>query len=491
MKSGPSSSELMKRAGESAAAEILSRFRADAESGVAIYTGPGNNGGDGWVVAGVLAQSGIKTTVVEIAKPNSDEANEARVVGLASGAVIEKSAAAERLIIDALLGTGSSGAPRGKIADAINCIAGQRADGAKVISLDVPSGLDATTGAREGAVAADLTISFGLMKRGALISRDCCGDIALLDIGLTAEDLMSELPMLVDADWVSKSVPRIPVNAHKGTRGRLSIIGGGAGMAGAAILSGEGALRSGIGLLRVVAAAANEIAIHAAVPAALFSSWPSTPDELSKLVESTDVMAIGPGLGRSQVTRELVERILLAWSGPVVLDADALSIFAGDLRSLAKLLKGRPAVITPHPAEMGRLVEKSTEKVLEGRFEIGIEVAKVLGAAVLLKGTPTVVFSPSGDRYVSASGTAALATGGSGDVLTGIVATLLVQTRYSGEAPSIAAACAAFIHGRAAELCGNVRGTTLDDVLHTMPAAWNEAPRTPRDGVLAYLPIYR
>ena len=262
-------------------------------------------------------------------------------------------------------------------------------------------------------------------------------------------------------------------------------------MAGAVILSGEGALRSGIGLLRIVAAPNNEIAVHAALPAALFSPWPSTPDELSKLVESTDVMAIGPGLGSSPVTRELVERILLAWSGPVVLDADALNIFAGDVSSLAKLLKGRPAVITPHPAEMGRLIGKSTTEILDDRFEIGIDVARTLDAAVLLKGTPTVVFSSSGDRYVSAAGTAALATGGSGDVLTGIVATLLFQARKGNGASAMAAACGAFIHGRAAELCGKVRGTTLDDVLRALPAAWNETPRPMRDGMLADLPIFR
>jgi NAD(P)H-hydrate epimerase len=481
----------MNRAGESAAAEILSRYRADADSGVAIYTGPGNNGGDGWVVAGAFARGGITTKVVEIAKPGSDEACDARTKALAFGAVIGKSDVGESLIIDALLGTGSTGTPRGDIADAIDSIERERAHGAKVVSLDVPSGLDATTGAREGAVAADLTVSFGTMKRGALISRDCCGDIVLVDIGLTSGDIMSELPMLVDADWVSKAVPRIPVDAHKGTRGRLSIVGGGQGMAGAVILSGEGALRSGIGLLRVVAAPNNEIAVHAGLPAALFSPWPSTPDELSKLVESTDVMAIGPGLGSSPVTRELVERILLAWSGPVVLDADALNIFAGDVSSLAKLLTGRPAVITPHPAEMGRLIGKNTNEVLDGRFEIGIDVAKRLDAAVLLKGTPTVVFSSSGDRYVSAAGTAALATGGSGDVLTGIVATLLFQTRKGDGASAMAAACGSFIHGRAAELCGKVRGTTLDDVLRALPAAWNETPRPMRDGMLADLPIFR
>jgi NAD(P)H-hydrate epimerase len=261
-------------------------------------------------------------------------------------------------------------------------------------------------------------------------------------------------------------------------------------MAGATILSGQGALRSGIGLLRIVAAAANATAIHAAVPAALFQQWPATPSELTRLTESSDVIAIGPGLGNSPLTRDLVERILLAWNGPVVIDADGLNVFAGDLASLADLLGGRPAIITPHPAEMGRLIGVSTDEVLAQRFEIGTSVAARLGAAILLKGTPTVVFSPGGERFVSAAGTAALATGGSGDVLTGIASTLLAQ--MSGERRSAeAAACAAFTHGLAAELCGPVRGTTLDDVLYSLRDAWTYSAEGLRAGILAQLEAHQ
>ena len=171
------------------------------------------------------------------------------------------------------------------------------------------------------------------------------------------------------------------------------------------------------------------------------------------------------------------------------MDADALSVFEGDAASLAKLLRGRPAIITPHPTELGRLLGRDTHDVLDNRFEIAKDLARDTGASVLLKGTPTVIFGPDGQRFVSAAGTAALATGGSGDVLTGIVGTLLAQ----GIAPSSAlengatepaipgslptaeiAAVAAFIHGRAAELCGPVRGTTLEDILLALPDAWNE-----------------
>src|SRR4029078_8150375 len=200
-----------------------------------------------------------------------------------------------------------------------------------------------------------------------------------------------------------------------------------------------------------------------------------------------DGAAMVTGLGNNAISRDLVERVLLAWSGPVVLDADALNVFAGDLQSLGKFLECRYAVLPPHPAEMRRLLGIETEDVLAKRFEIGIEVSASTGAAVLLKGSPTVVFSRSGARYVRASGTAALATGGSGDVLTGMVATLLAQMTDGVARAADAAGCATYVHGRAAERCRFVRGITIDDILHALPVVWNEEPRKPADGVIAEL----
>jgi NAD(P)H-hydrate epimerase len=314
-----------------------------------------------------------------------------------------------------------------------------------------------------------------------------CGAISIVDIGLNADDLMTRLPQLVDHEWAHSRIPSIPVDAHKGTRKRLAIIGGSSGMAGAAILAGQGALRSGIGLLDVYCARESIVSIHAAAPAAIVHPWPESPDQISSLVEKVDCIAIGPGLGKNDETRDLVERILIAWSGSVVLDADALNVFAGDLGSLAKLLRGRDAVLTPHPAEMGRLLGVETAEVLAKRFDIGTAAAADSGAAILLKGSPTVVFARSSARFVSASGTAALATGGSGDVLTGIVATLLAQMPEGEDRAADAAACGAFIHGRAAERCRFVRGITLDDVLHALPIAWNEGPVSLTDGTIAEL----
>jgi NAD(P)H-hydrate epimerase len=483
MAKGISSAELMSRAGQAAAREIQQRCSDRLGDGVLVYAGSGNNGGDGWVVAESLVKAGIPVEMMA-SEPRSHEAAQARDAALSAGVSMGQTVAAQQVVVDALLGTGSSGIPRGNVATSINALNNRRKDGAFVVALDVPSGLDSTTGEHQGSVAADLTISFGTMKRGHLISRATCGEIVVVDIGLTDGAGMSSLPMLVDAGWVHSHIPPIQADAHKGTRKRLAVVGGGPGMAGATILCGEGALRSGIGLLRIVAAPVNAVAVHAALPAALFMEWPTTPSALEKLSSSSDVIAIGPGLGNSPMTRDLVERILLAWSGPVVIDADALNVFAGDVDALATLLKGRPSIITPHPAEMSRLIGVSTEDVLANRFDVGADLAKKLGGAVLLKGTPTVVFSSDGSRYASAAGTAALATGGSGDVLTGIASTLLAQMTDKGSAPAEAAACAAFIHGRAAELCEFVRGTTLDDILGMLPLAWNETPPVLTPGIL-------
>jgi hydroxyethylthiazole kinase-like uncharacterized protein yjeF len=495
---GTSARELMERAGRAAADEIIRRFKLILPGGTTVFTGPGNNGGDGWVVARCLAESGFPVTVIEAAPVKTPEAQAAEHDAGMPAQNVDTAEALEGeaprigdapILIDALLGTGSSGAPRDTIAAAIEIINRAGDEGAVVVALDVPSGLDATTGDHELCIEADLTLTFGVVKRGLILAREVCGEIMVLEIGLVSGPHLDSLPLLLDHHWVAARIPEIPPDAHKGTRRRLAIVAGGEGMAGAAILAGNGALRSGIGLIRLAVAPQNVPAIHVGLPEALVQPWPAEPAALARLNDDADALAIGPGLGRSPEVRDLVERVLLSWRGPVVVDADALSVFENDAGSLAKLLRGRPAVITPHPAELGRLLGRDTSDVVKNRFEIGVELARETGAAVLLKGSPTVIFGPDGRRFVSAAGTAALATGGSGDVLTGIIGTLLAQgirpssTLENGASESTSenpgpvaeiAGVAAFIHGRAAELCGPVRGTTLDDILFALPDAWNE-----------------
>lgn len=486
---GTPSRELMQRAGMAAAAAIVRLLGDRTSAGVRVLTGAGNNGGDGWVVAADLAKRGIPVEVVEIVEARTGDAK------------AEKAAAAPALerakhpgdgaaIVDALLGTGASGAPSGAVAAAVQAIARARASGAYVMSLDLPSGMNASTGASTGAVVADATLTFGSTKRGQLVCRANCGRIVVLDIGLLPPDGETQPPELLSAGDVYPLIPTITARAHKGTRKKVAIVGGSEGMAGAVLLAAQAAFRSGVGLLRLCVAEGSVSAVHGAAPAALVTEW--QPDAQFDDPNSAwaDAVVLGPGLGKTPRAKRFAEHVLRGKAKLLVLDADGLNIFAPDAESLVELLDGRPTVLTPHPAELGRLLWRDTKEVDAERFDIALEAARLFGAVVLLKGTPTVIAAPDGEVRVSGAGTPALATGGSGDVLAGMVGTLLAQT---GDA--FASACAAaWIHGRAAELATgdrNSRGTTLDDVLRMLPDAWQPVREKLGPGVLAELPPVR
>ena len=485
----------MERAGTAAAREIERRYAERLRAGAVVFAGPGNNGGDGWVVASRLAKSGVDVTVIDFAGPKLKSAESIAFRDEAKGSVcvVDTAPSEATVVVDALLGTGFEGAPRGKIAEGITSVNGLRDGGAAVAALDVPSGLDSTTGQHSTCVVADLTLSFGGIKRGTLVARDCCGEIVAIDIGLDGERQEAgggrrdgaSLPLLVDGEWVRSRIPPIRFDAHKGTRKHLAILGGGKGMPGAVVLAAKAALRSGIGLVRTLVAPENVAAVLAAVPSVLNSEWPTTSNQISSEISGwADAAVIGPGMGQSRETRALVERLLREAKIPVILDADALNVFAEDAKTLGGLLAGRQALVTPHVAEFARLAGVGASEVIANRFDIGGELAQTLNCAVLLKGSPTVIFAPRGERFVVARGSAALGTGGSGDLLSGIAGTLLAQT---GDA-TVAACCAAWVHGRAAELCEYVRGTTLDDVLYALPRAWNEPEPRPEPPVLVVVP---
>lgn len=498
--SGVASRALMDRAGRHAAALILDRFAEVLTDGAMIYVGPGNNGGDGWVVALALHQAGCQVQVVECGAMRTADGIAARASYLAAradvshGGDVSDVVVAPAIVVDALLGTGTAGAPREPVAAAIARVAAHRAAGASVVALDVPSGLDATTGAAPGAcVRADLTVTFGTVKRGLLAHRDFCGVIVAVDIGVADVPEAERLPQLVTSPAVEALVPRISAQAHKGVRKRLVIIGGAPGMAGAVVLAARGAARSGIGMVRLCVAPESLNAVQAAEPVATAVAWPTgNAAELAALCDYADVMLIGPGLGTSATAQELAARVLATFRGPVVLDADALNAYAGRVHALRTAIESegaRAVVLTPHPVELARLAGVSPGDVHSRRFEIAGETARSTGATVLLKGVPTVV-SDGATTQVVAAGTAVLATAGSGDVLGGIVATLLAQTEHA----LVAASCGAWVHGRAAEIAGagRVRGVTLDDVIHALSDAWPHATRdldvVDGDAVLAELP---
>lgn len=494
IQAGAPSRALMQRAGAAAAAEIALRLADRLGDGVVVFAGPGNNGGDAWVVARALRAAGVTVRVIEPVEAKTDDARLERGLFTATNSgTVDRTAndRGEAVVIDGLLGTGASGAPRGEMATAIACIESMRARGAHVVALDLPSGLDATTGAAPGAaVAAALTLSFGTIKRGQLLDRDRCGKIVALDIGLAPPANADLSPELVSEAWVASRLPHLAANAHKGTRKKIVIVGGASGMAGAAILAARAAARTAAGMIKLVVAPESIAAVQEAEPAALAAPWPQDDDSLERDVVSwADALVIGPGLGRGAGTRAMVERLLSASKErglPVLLDADALNAFAGDAAALAPLLSGRPALITPHAVEFSRLAGQPVDQVLAHAFDAGGALADTIGACVLLKGVPTVISAPGGTRLISAEGTPALATAGSGDVLSGICGTLLAQL---GDALS-AGAAGAWLHGRAGERASahGVRGATLDDVLEALARGWSLSSAPTRYPVLAELP---
>jgi NAD(P)H-hydrate epimerase len=261
-------------------------------------------------------------------------------------------------------------------------------------------------------------------------------------------------------------------------------------MAGAAILTARAAMRSGVGMVRLVVDPESLPVVQAAEPFALAGAWPDDAGGVEREITGwADGVAIGPGLGRGGDARALVDRVLAAWKGPVLLDADALNAFDGDLDALARAAGGRAMLLTPHPAEFARLASTDIAQVLANRFGIGSELARRTGATVLLKGLPTVITAPNGEQLVSAAGTPVLAAAGSGDILSGIAGALLAQMGNALHA----GAAAAWIHGRAAELTAvrgsrQVRGITLADVLGRLGSAWPNEEATSRYPVLFELP---
>ena len=484
---GIASRTLMLNAGAAAADVMVRKFGDALGGGVLVYTGPGNNGGDGWVVASQLAERGVPVRVREVVESRTGDAFQARAAALPRVA-LGAGDGSEIVVVDALLGTGARGAPARALADAVRDIHERRSAGAVVVALDIPTGVDATHGAGKLAVTADLTISFGTLKRGHLLARGECGAITVVDIGLEKHAEGSDgAPTLVDEMYVANVVPPIEADTHKGKRRRVVIVGGSRGMAGAAILAARAASRSGIGMVRLLVEEASLAPVQAAAVEATAATWPIAGADFPALLDGCHAVLIGPGLGHSEQARRLLETVLEVWQGPIALDADAITLFEGEVPMLSAALARRPALLTPHVRELARLVGTSDDDVIRSRFEVAQDAAHVLGASIMLKGVPTVVTGPTGECMISASGTPVLATAGSGDVLAGIAVTLLAQT---GD-PFRSGAASAWIHGRAAEIANTgrpIRGVTISDVIESLGHAWRLSNVPPTPPVLTELP---
>jgi NAD(P)H-hydrate epimerase len=411
---------MMERAGRAVADAVLRRY-PDARR-IAAVCGKGANGGDGRIALRVLAEAGRET---------SDELDGAD------------------LVIDALFGTGFHGAPRDEAAQTIERI---NAASAPIVAVDLPSGVDGSTGGIAGAaVAADVTVTMHAPKVGLVVApgRFHAGEVEVADIGIEAEETRHRLV----TEEILRLVPPKRASDTKYSAGSVLVVGGSPGMSGAVCLTAEAAFRADAGYVSV-ATHAESLPV---VEGWLLEAVKAPLEEVDRLAERASAVAIGPGLGRGDDERALVSRLLRELRVPIVVDADALfGLEPGDWPA--------PRVLTPHAGELARLLGHEVDA---HRLEAVQAAAERFGSVVLLKGADTLVAAPGEGVLVSASGTPALATAGSGDVLTGVVAAFLAK----GMDARLAAAAAAFAHGRAAELVPHQRGVVASDVVAALPQA--------------------
>ncbi|MEX0692473.1 MAG: NAD(P)H-hydrate dehydratase, partial [Gemmatimonadales bacterium] len=462
MAGGIPSRALMDAAGR-AAAQVIATAAPVASLPLARHTalvacGPGNNGGDGWVVARALRAVGWQVWASDLDRPRSPDNEANRTLALAEGVTRLDPTAPwpdAAVVVDALLGTGAVGPPSDEIGALATRIASLQAP---IVALDGPTGLDLTTGVAHGPVRADLTVTFGGVRRGHLFARDWCGDIVVVDIGFPAPD--PTLPWLVTDRWVAEHLPPITSAMHKGDRGRILVVGGAVGMAGAVIHAARAAFAAGAGLVKLAVAEASVSAVQANLPDALVST------DLDADIAWADAIVLGPGIGRDAAAQRLVERVVTKARVPIVLDADALH--QGGMAKGGKA--GR--VLTPHP---GEFAAQFPGIALDDPYDAVTRAAATCGAstAVLLKGVPTVIAATGAPLRVVARGNAGLATGGSGDILAGLIAMALAR----GLAPDVAAALGAHVLGRAVEIAAThvpVRSMRPDDVLAALPDVWRD-----------------
>ena len=485
---------LMEAAGRAAAGVLAERFPFRLGAGVLVAAGPGNNGGDGWVAARVLHRHGVP---VWVSGPPGDQSPLCREMAERARKEGVREVAGDGpwpnvgLAVDALLGTGAKGAPRPPVQALVDRIADLEVP---VLAMDGPTGLDLATGASHSAVApAAVTVTFGGLRRGHLLARDEVGDIVVVDIGHPAMD--PAWPLLVTDEFASLRLPPFEARAHKGIRGRVVVIGGDAGMSGALRLASRAAFAAGAGLVHAVAPEATIAALLTAEPDLQTLAHPlegPLDPRLLGLLERCDAVVIGPGLGRATGRRAFVE-VVLAAAPRAVVDADALVALAGGAKGLAAAAARIPLVLTPHAGEFRALFPAHADGMELDPWTAAAAAAQDAGATVLLKGVPSVVARPSRVPLCVASGNPGLATGGSGDLLSGFVGALLGQ----GHDPEIAAALGAQILGRAADLGARrhtARGLRPMDVLAALPdlwrawESWRAARPSPRPPVLLELP---
>lgn len=482
---------LMENAGRGCAAAIVARFPVPGRA--VVVAGKGNNGGDGYVIARLLKERGWEVRTIVLAA-RAEIGGDARLnlerldpesltfspapAGLVPHREILSTAT---IIVDALLGTGLKNPVSAVYAEAIALL---NEAGKPVVAVDIPSGIAVGTGAVLGsAVCAVLTVTFGLAKIGHVVYPGCeyCGAVEVVDIGIPAEVAAAADGVdFVDAVAAGGLIRHRDRQAHKGAFGHCLIIAGSTGKTGAAAMAANSAVRAGSGLVTLAAPASLNAILEVKTTEAMTIPLPDEgtgflgPAAFAPLIaarEGKDSVAIGPGISWNKVTARLVRQLVPQVEQPLVIDADGLNVLSEDVELLLK--KKSPAlVLTPHPGEMARLAGMSVAAVEADRLGIARAFASRYGVYVILKGARTVVAAPDGRMAVNGSGNPGMASGGMGDVLTGIVTSLLGQ----GYEPFDACRLAVFIHGHAADLVAAEKGEigmSAVDVQERLPIAFH------------------
>ena len=432
---------------------------------VVALAGSGHNGADALVALRTLHAWGrpVRAVLCGNAAPEPDVLS-GWDIPLHEPSQLVSCATDAAVLIDGILGTGITSAPREPQA---TYIAQANASGVPIAAVDGPSGANFTTGQVPGAcIRAQLSVTFGWPKIGLLRfpAREYCGDLVAVEIGFPPPP-QPPAARAITARWVRDQMldPR-QANAHKGQSGYLTLVAGQAGMAGAAVLAARAAVRGGAGIVRVVSDPVNREIIQTGAPETVYVPWDS-PDAVAEAVAWAHAVAVGPGLGQATERRELIEAVLEArQTVPVLVDADGLNAWQGEAGSLARILSGN-ALLTPHPGELARLLNVPMSEILEDPPAAARQAAASLGCVVLLKGAPSLVAEAGQPLRVSTIATAGFATGGVGDVLSGLAGAYLA----AGLGPADAASAALMIAGIAAARAPHAVGHAASDIPEAIP----------------------
>jgi NAD(P)H-hydrate epimerase len=485
---------LMENAGRGAAAAIVDALptlgapRRGAR--VVVVCGKGGNGGDGFVVARWLKRHGARPTVLLVPAP-ADVAGDAlrKLEELRRAGIRPRPFAGDRataallarahVVVDALLGTGARGVPEGGISQAIEAI---NAAGRPVVALDIPSGLSANTGAHAGAVIrASMTLTFAGLKRGLVTSPgdELAGRVAVIPIGVADHEAARGVAtFLLEPRDVAHHFPRRARAGHKGTYGHLLLVAGSLGKTGAAALAAMAAMRSGVGLVTVATPASQQPVVAGLVLEAMTESLPETSartlglkarETILELAGSRDAVAIGPGIGLDADTMQVARALVRELRQPMAIDADGLTALAGHLDALREAPAAR--CLTPHPGEMARMLGAHVDEIQRDRIETAREFATRHRVHVVLKGARSVIGTPDGRIFVNPTGNPGMASGGTGDVLTGVLGAFLAR----GLDPEAALLSSVYLHGSAGDVAAERVGEeslVARDVVAAIPEAF-------------------